>query len=210
MELTDYLSLGRRSWRLLLTLALLGALLGLLAGRAQQPRYLATAEVVVAVAGADSVDELNAASNYLDSIAQTYAAVGGSQLVLQPAAGAVGLDYDQAVAMTTVERREATSVIETTVQAGTAAQAAGLANAVAAEQTRRLPELIKLPSGARGGVEVTQITRAAEPKRPAGPSPLLFAAGGLGGGLVLGLALALLRARAPRPAPLRMERALAS
>jgi capsular exopolysaccharide synthesis family protein len=188
LDLTDYARLLRRSWFLLVIGALVGLLAGLLYAGHQRPVFQADVAVVVSTGQSANVSDLNAGAVFAQQAVKTYATVATSPLVLDPVISKLGLDTTPAAlqgAITTSIPLD-TTALTISVQDGSPARAASIANAISDSLKSAVSEIS--PATSRSAdVTVTRIQPAVIPTTPISPKVPLDAAIGLLVGLVLGL-----------------------
>ncbi|MGC5584532.1 polysaccharide biosynthesis tyrosine autokinase [Ornithinimicrobium sp. W1665] len=195
MELSDYLRIVRRSWRLVVAVLLatiaVAALLTALAPR----EYRAEAELFISTAAGDNVSDLVQGSSFTQRQVATYADIVTTPAVLGPVIDDLGLDLS---ASSLAEQVTATVplntvLIDLAVIDRDPEQAAQIANSVAGHLTETVQELERVSDDAQSPVKATVVRPAIAPESPAKPDPLLNLALATVLGTLLGLVLAVLR-----------------
>ncbi|MFK5646111.1 polysaccharide biosynthesis tyrosine autokinase [Ornithinimicrobium sp. LYQ121] len=195
MELSDYLRIVRRSWRLavaiLLATIVVAALMTVLAPR----EYRAEAELFVSTAGGDGVSDLAQGGSFTQRQVATYADIMTTPVVLDPVIDDLGLE-DSASALAhrvTATVPPNTVLIDVAVVDRDPAAAAEIANAIAVQFTETVQELERVDPEADSAVKATVVQSASSPQDPASPDPLRNLALAIVLGLLLGIGLAILR-----------------
>lgn len=184
-----YLAILRRRWLVALLTAVL-TLGGVIAATVlQPPQYEATASIFVRTDAGGTVADRSAAADYARQQISTYADLTTTPLVLDPVIEELGLATTSADLSRRVSAAvpEDTLLIEVTGRAGDPEAAARLADAVAASLRTQVQTL------EGSGVELTVVTPAAPPERPASPDPVQDLALGTVAALLAGLLAAVLR-----------------
>lgn len=187
MRTSDVLALLRRHWFLVVTVALIGAAVGVGLAAARTPEFTARADVLVTVTSGQSTGELAQGSSFSQQQARNFAAVATREVVLAPVIKQLALD-------TSVEglRRNVsvsvplnTSLISIQVTDSVPSAASDIANAVARELAGVVADLSPTVSDLSDPpVRATLIERALVPENPSAPDFRLFAVMGLLVGLV--------------------------
>lgn len=194
MELSDYLRIIRRSWRLvgatLLATIAIGALLTALMPR----EYRAQAELFVSTAGG-SVSDLVQGGSFTQRQVATYADIVTTPVVLGPVIKELGLNESpNALARrVTATVPPNTVLIDVAVVDGDPTRAADIANAIAGQFTETVQELERVEEDGESPVKATVVDPATAPQDPANPNPVRNLALATVLGLLLGLGLAVLR-----------------
>lgn len=196
MELRDYLRMLRRGWPIVLIVTLIGVALSSAYLAVAPQRFESTAVLFIGPDDARSIGDLQQGSQYAVSAAPTYADVVDSSRVLAPVAGEIGGDVTTETLEKSVSAsaREATSLIDVTASAETAAEAADVANAVARSAAVVIPDLTR--SGNNNLillVDVQVVRDAPDPVQAVSPVASRIYSLGVVIGLALGLALAITR-----------------
>ncbi|USQ76107.1 polysaccharide biosynthesis tyrosine autokinase [Ornithinimicrobium cryptoxanthini] len=195
MELTDYVRIARRSWRLILaavlTVVALAALLTALTPR----EYRSTAQLFVSTAGGDSVSDLAQGGSFTQRQVATYADIATTPIVLDKVVAELGLDESAGSLAGRVSAvvPPNTVLIDVAVVDDDPVEAAQVANSVAAEFAETLQELERVDASGESPVKATVVKPATAPQSPASPSPLRNLALATVLGLLLGAGLAVLR-----------------
>ncbi|WBB72500.1 lipopolysaccharide biosynthesis protein [Micromonospora sp. WMMD1128] len=198
----------RRSWPIVVALALLGGVgAGVLAGR-REPVYRAQTRLLVTFAADGSAapqppPSEEVADQLMQRRVKTYATMMNTPRLTRPVIDALRLPYppddltDRVVAWSTVD----TLTVEVAVTDRRADTAAAIANALAAE-LQRIARRDLPPAGLGLKAHVAVVTPAVAPRRPERVWWPPYAAGGALGGLAIGLALALARANGRAGTPI--------
>lgn len=194
MELSDYLRLVRRSWRLIAAAVVVALLAGAGLTVLTPREYRAEAELFVSTGGGDSVSDLVQGGSFTQRQVATYADIVTAPVVLGPVIDGLGLSTtSQALA-----RQVTATVPPDTVLIGIAVtdadpvMAANLANAVAEQFTETIQELERVGTG-ESPVGATVVRPATVPQTPISPNVLRNIALSLILGLLIGLGVAVLR-----------------
>ncbi|WP_424936885.1 MULTISPECIES: polysaccharide biosynthesis tyrosine autokinase [Bacteria] len=198
MEFRDYMRILRRSWALILILAVTGVAGGLGISLLQQPKYVATTQLYISVrtTGAATVD-LVQGQMFARQMVTSYVDIVSTPLILDPVVAKLGLGTTAAelAAQVTATARLNTVLIDVNVADSDPERAAEIANAVAASFTSAVQNTLERPVGSTEAspVRVTVTQPATTPTSPASPNlRLVLALGGILG-LAAGIALAVLR-----------------
>ena len=188
-----YVTIVRERWRaaLITALIVLGAIVA--AASLQRPEYEASASIFVRTGTGASVMDRAAAADYVSQQIETYTDLVTTPLVLDPAIESLGLETGARQLSEDVSATvpDDTLLITITARAGTAEDAAALANAVGESLQTQVSDL-EATSGPTA-VHLTTVTPTTRPERPASPNvPLNVALGALAAALA-GALIALLR-----------------
>ncbi|MDY7540923.1 polysaccharide biosynthesis tyrosine autokinase [Cryobacterium sp. 5B3] len=196
MELRDYIRILRKSWVMILLLALVAVAAASTYSILQTPKYSAVAKVFVSTQSAGTAADLVQGSSFTVQRVKTYSDLVSAPIVLLPVIGTLGLGIpaDELAKKITASAPLDTSIIEITVLDTDPVRAANIANATSQSLTAVVQE-IETPTAA-GAVSPVKLTRAQDatvPSLPVSPNvPLNIALGALVG-LALGVGLAVLR-----------------
>lgn len=196
MELKAYIRVLRKSWVLIVVLALVGSGAAAAFSLLQTPSFSATSKVFVSTQSGGTVSELAQGNAFTVQRVNTYSDLATTPIVLLPVI--VGLDLavsESALAETiTVSAPLNTSIIEITVTDADPALAADIANQTA-ESLTKVVDRIETPDAvdAESPVKLTLVQQATVPRSPVSPNVPLNIALGLLVGLSLGVGLAVLR-----------------
>ena len=195
MELQQYLRVVRRYWRSAIATLLLCVVVAAAVTLAQKPTYTASSALFVAVESGDSAGELSQGATYAERQVTSFVSVATTTVVLQPVIDELSLDLTpvQLKKKLTVTTPAATSLINVSATDGDPAQAARIADAVAASLTRAVDELSPDGGTGKGLVAATVIDPAVAPISPTAPRPTVNLALGVVLGLLLGVGQAVLR-----------------
>ncbi len=195
MELTDYLSLVRKRWLLVVAAVALGAMVALVVSLVMPSVYTARSQVFVSVQGSDTTSDLFQGSNFTVRQVKSYTELVTSPPVLQPVIDELGLSED---ASELAEKVSAESPLDTVLINVTASdespdQAAGIANAIASSLGQVVTELETPGDGGASPVQISTVRTADIPDEPSSPNVKLNLALGVLVGLAVGLGVAVLR-----------------
>jgi len=191
MELTEYLAVLRRHWRIWIGLTLISLLLAAVALETSPRTYQATARVFVAAS-----PTISNSAQFVNQRAKSYPAVAESQAVLGPVIEKLGLDLTSAQlrALVSADNPVDTSQVEITTTGPDPEQAATISNAVAEQMAQVVEDLETPPSGDRP-VTLTVNDPATAPTKAVSPVAAYVLGLGLLAGLFIGLAAAVVRSR---------------
>ena len=187
MDFIRFFGIVRRSFRLILVVTVLVAASAFGVSSILPRQYESEARVLVGSFTDPNLDRLNA----YQQLAQTYAALATTTPVLAKAAGEVGVTEDPVRLALRIAVRAplGQSIVRITATAGTATEAAALANAIAAQ-------VVDLGRPTQSGASIVSVVQPGlEPRDPSSPRVLLNTAIGIVLGVGLALAMALLLAR---------------
>jgi capsular exopolysaccharide synthesis family protein len=196
VELRDYIGILRKSWVLIVLLALVGV--GASAGYSllQTPTYSATSKVFVSTQNSGTTSELAQGNSFTVARVKTYADLALTPIVLLPVIGSLDLNTtsNDLAAKLTASAPLDTSIIDITVIDTDPVRAAETASAVSASLTEVVASIEGTDAtDTVSPVKLTLIQEATVPSTPVSPNvPLNIALGALVG-LALGLGLAVLR-----------------
>jgi capsular exopolysaccharide synthesis family protein len=204
----DYLRLLRAGWRIIVGCVVGVTALAIVLTLATPRQYRAQTQVfVTATTETDSANELALAGAYIQARVQSFPAIATSPLVTQPVIDELGLSLTatELADRITATAAPATVLVNLSVTDRRPAEAARIANAVAAQFATVIESVERSPEAQTSRVKVT-VTRVAQvPTTPISPRPALNIAVGLLLGLALGGGVALLRGaldssfKAPEP-----------
>ncbi|UOX99763.1 YveK family protein [Blastococcus sp. PRF04-17] len=191
MELTEYVAVLRRHWRIWIGCTVVSVLAALLVLQVTPRTYEATARVFVSAS-----PSISNSAQYVNQRAKSYPAVAASQAVLGPVIERLGLDetVTELRGRVSAENPPDTSQVQVTTSSGDPEEAAAIANAVA-EQLADVVEELETPQSGNRPVTLTVNDPATVPVRPVSPVALFVLALGLVAGLFVGLAAAIVRSR---------------
>lgn len=196
MELSDYIRILRKSWILIIVLALIGVAGGATISLIQTPKYSATSKVFVSTQTGGTVSELAQGNTFTVQRVTTYSDLATTPIVLLSVIAELELnvsegDLSGAISVTAPLN---TSIIEITAADTDPVIAADIANA-AAESLTRVVNRIETPAteDAVSPVKLTLVQQATVSQNPVSPNVSLNIALGLLIGLALGIGLAVLR-----------------
>ncbi|QHK20170.1 polysaccharide biosynthesis tyrosine autokinase [Pseudarthrobacter psychrotolerans] len=195
MELRDYIALLRRSWILIVSLALVGLLGGGSAALLVKPTYMSETQLFVAIQNSGTVQELQQGNTFSQARVQSYVKTAVTPAVLQPVIDSLGLT---ATAEELGKRISATSDLNTvlitiTVEDGSAVQAAAIAQAVANSLIRTVDELERPDKTSASPVRLSVVTPAVVPAAAASPNTKMSLLLGLVSGFAVGFLGAVFR-----------------
>jgi len=196
VELRDYIRILRKSWVLILVLALTGIGVASALSILQTPKFSATAKVFVSTQGSGSTSDLQQGNTFTVQRVKTYSDLVTTSVVLLPVIAALdlGIPADELAKRITASAPLDTSIINITVIDTDPVRAAGIANAASQSLTAVVQQFETSDSAnATSTVKLTRAQEATVPSVPVSPNvPLNIALGALLG-LALGVGLAVLR-----------------
>jgi capsular exopolysaccharide synthesis family protein len=195
LDLSHYLRILRRNWRLIVGLTLVGILVGGGASVLSVPTYTAETQLFVAIQGSGSVTELQEGNTFGQSRVQSYVKTVTSPAVLQPAINSLGLSMtsDQLAARVKASADLNTVLISISVADASSVRAAAIAQAVANSLVGVVDSLEKPKTGGSSPVSLSVIRPAVAPPVPSAPDTNMNLLVGFVAGLLLGLGGALVR-----------------
>jgi capsular exopolysaccharide synthesis family protein len=196
VELSDYIRILRKSWILIVVLALLGIAAAAGLSLLQTPQYSATSKVFVSTQSTGSVSDLAQGNAFTVQRVNTYSDLATTPIVLLPVIADLELDTNEgALAQTiTVAAPLNTSIIEITVTNDDPVLGADIANATAESLTDVVGRIeTSAADEATSAVKLTLVQQATVPGAPVSPNVPLSIALGMLIGLAIGVALAVLR-----------------
>lgn len=193
MDLKDYLHVVRRSWALILAIALAGLLGGGALSILSKPTYAAQTELFVAIQSSGSISELQQGNTFSQGRVQSYVKTVSTPVVLQPVIDSLGLNVsaDQLAKQVKASTDLDTVVINISVVDNSPVQAAAIAQATGNSLIKVVDDLERPKLGGASPVKLSVITPATPPGSPTTPNTRLNLVLGVCLGLVAGLALAL-------------------
>ncbi|MEC5151161.1 polysaccharide biosynthesis tyrosine autokinase [Cryobacterium sp. GrIS_2_6] len=200
MELRDYIRILRKSWVMILILALVGVAAAATASIVQTPKFSATAKVFVSTQSTGTTSDLAQGNSFTVQRVKTYSDLVATPIVLLPVIASLelGIPADVLSKQITAAAPLDTSIIEITVIDTDPVRAADIANATSLSLTA-VVQTIETPASTATGAEPVspvKLTRAQEatvPSVPVSPNVPLNIALGLLVGLALGVGAAVLR-----------------
>lgn len=196
MELADYLRLLKRYWSGALMIVLASNLVAGLYAAFTPPTYESTSQLYVSLQTQDgSASTLLQGSNYTQDLVAAFADLATSPLVLDPVVAELDLETSASGLARSVSASAKlnTPLINLTVSAPTADEAAILSNAVAQSMAAVLPELQRPLDSDISPVRITMTRAGQVPSSPTEPNVKLTLAVGLLVGVGLGITYAILR-----------------
>jgi capsular exopolysaccharide synthesis family protein len=196
VELSDYIRILRKSWILIVVLALVGVAGAATLSLLQTPQYNAASKVFVSTQSGGTVSELAQGSTFTVQRVTTYSDLATTPIVLLPVIADLELDTNESslARAISVAAPVNTSIIEITVSNADPVLAADIANATA-ESLTKVVDRIETPADedATSAVKLTLVQQAIVPGTPVSPNVPRNIAFGLLIGIVLGMGLAVLR-----------------
>jgi capsular polysaccharide biosynthesis protein len=191
MELTEYLAVLRRHWRIWVGCTLAALVVAAVILQLTPRTYEATARVFVSAS-----PSISNSAQYVNQRAKSYPGVAMSQAVLGPVIERLGLDetFAELRSRVSADNPVDTSQVQVTTIGPDPDEAAAVANAVA-EQMAQVVEEIETPASGNRPVTLTVNDPATVPTRPVAPVALHILGLGLIAGLFVGLAAAVVRSR---------------
>jgi capsular exopolysaccharide synthesis family protein len=196
VELRDYIHILRKSWVLILVLALVGVGAAATFSILQTPKYSATAKVFVSTQSSGTTSELQQGASFTVQRVKTYSDLVGTSVVLLPVIASLdlGIPAGDLAKQITASAPLDTSIIDITVVDTDPVRAADIANATSQSLTAVVQDFET--SQATDSISPVKLTRAQEasvPSVPVSPNvPLNIVLGALVG-LALGVGIAVLR-----------------
>jgi capsular exopolysaccharide synthesis family protein len=196
LDLRDYLRIMRRSWILIVSVALSGLLIGATVSVMTPPTYTSETQLFVSIQGSGSIQELQQGNTFGQARVQSYVKTVDSPLVLQPAIDALGLETtaEALAGRVTATNDPNTVLITITVSDGSPVQAAAVAKAVGLSLIAAVDSLEKPKTGGSSPISLSVITPATVPNNASAPNTRINILLGLLAGLALGIGGAILRA----------------
>ena len=196
MELSDYIRILRKSWILIVVLALVGVAGAAAFSLAQTPQYSATSKVFVSTQSGGTVSELAQGNAFTVQRVTTYSDLATTPIVLLPVIAELELDTNEGslARSISVAAPTNTSIIEIAVSDNDPVMAADIANSVA-ESLTKVVDRIETPAtvDATSAVKLTLVQQATVSASPVSPNVPVNIALGLLVGIAAGVGLAVLR-----------------
>lgn len=196
MNIQEYFLAIRRQWLVILLLGFLGGTLGFGVAKMTAPTFTSTSSVFVSATSGDSTSELVQGSNFTQNLMQSYAQLASMPVVLDPVIRDLKLD----ITATELSQRISvnaplnTVLIKIRANAGSAQDAASLADALANELSVQVQRLAPKDAIGNPAIRMDLVARASIPQFQSAPNTKLIAAAGLALGLFAGVVIALFRA----------------
>jgi capsular exopolysaccharide synthesis family protein len=196
VELRDYIRILRKSWVLILVLALVGVGAAATFSILQTPKYSATAKVFVSTQSSGTTSELQQGASFTVQRVKTYSDLVTTSVVLLPVIASLdlGIPAGDLAQQVTASAPLDTSIIDITVIDTDPVRAADIANATSQSLTAVVQDFeTSQATDSISPVKLTLAQEASVPSVPVSPNvPLNIALGGLVG-LALGVGIAVLR-----------------
>lgn len=195
MELRFYTSAIRQHWRLIVSVLLIGALVGAGYSLLRRPVYTATAQAYISTGSASNLSELSQGNSYTEQVVASYAHIVTTGYVLRDVIDELGLRRSVTALADEVEPTipPGTSVLEVAVTDRSPRVATSVANAIVARLQSTVSDLTDAGDGRTALVRLTRIETATVPLVPSSPASAVLIGAGALAGLVLGLVLAVIR-----------------
>ncbi|MFP7833516.1 polysaccharide biosynthesis tyrosine autokinase [Marisediminicola sp. LYQ134] len=192
MDSPEYVATLRKYKYLILALGVVGTIAGLVFASTMPTLYQARSSVFVSSQRGETSSELLQGSTFTQNLVQTYATLATTPAVLNPVIDRLNLDTSpQALARSiTADAPINTVIIEITVQNGSAAQAARIADAVTDSLARTAEDLSPADEEGNPSIIMETVSPAQTPSAPASPNVRLIVVSGLLAGLALGVTYA--------------------
>ena len=192
MELRDYLEALRKSWLLIVGLALVGAVLAFAAFSLATPQYADTVTFYVSTPVSQN-QNAQSAGQFAQNRVTSYVELLQSDRLAEDVAKEAGLPTDAVTGSISATAQASTVLVTATVTDASADRAAQIAKGLAVA----FPSLVDVLDNAGRQADVVKVNVTSGPTASAGPiAPQLslYGAAGIGGGLVLGVLIAIVRA----------------
>lgn len=195
MELTDYIRVVRRRWRVIVAAFLIVVAVAAAVTALTEAQYRARAQLYVSTVSADSPTDLAQGSNFTQRQVATYADVATTPYVLSPVIETLELDLtpQQLATQVTVQAPANTVLLEVSVINPDPDMALDVAAAVSEQMVQTLAELDQVEEGASSPVKATIVTPADVSGQPVSPQTFRNLALASVLGLLIGVGLALIR-----------------
>ena len=195
MHIRNFLRVLQRSWILIAGIVLVAVAASSTYAILQTPLFQASTKVYVSAAQSATTAELQQGNNFTQQAVKTYADLVSTPIVLDPVIAQYALNEtsDELAKSVTATAPLDTTIIEITVTSDSAADAATIANAVAASFATNVPALVPEAADGTAQVKISSVKAATPPLRPTSPNVPLNVALGLIVGLLIGLGVAFLR-----------------
>lgn len=194
MNVREFVESLNRRWLVVVGTVLAGVAIAAAIALLSPKSYTSTTQILVSASGGETASAVEDASVYAERLMTTFARLGASPMVLEPALERVGTDEDarSLAERVTVSVPLNTMLLDVSVEAASADAAAADANAVGEALEQAIQEVAPTLD-ARGSVVTTvTITPASMPASPSAPDWGLFLSFGALVGAFVGLALLLL------------------
>ncbi|PNH85220.1 polysaccharide biosynthesis tyrosine autokinase [Arthrobacter sp. AFG20] len=195
MDLRDYLRILRRHWLVVISVSLIGLLVGGLVSIAVKPTYTSDTQLFVAIQSSGSVSELQQGNTFSQARVQSYVKTVTTPIVLQPVIDSLGLavEADELAARIRATSDANTVLINISVADASPVQAAAIAQATASSLIKAIDNLEKPKTGGSSPVSLSVVAPAEAAASPSSPNTRLNLLLGAVLGLALGVAAAILR-----------------
>ncbi|MFI5060636.1 MAG: polysaccharide biosynthesis tyrosine autokinase [Actinomycetales bacterium] len=195
MNQHQYAAAFKRYWYVVVIATIVGALGGLGLSQIATPVYTATASLYFSLNFGSSANDLNQGSTYTQNQMLSFAQLSTSPLVLNPVIDDLNLsitpkDLSDAIGVSTPQN---TVILQLSVSNTDPAQAAKIANAVAASLSDKVGQIAPKSVTGADTVSVRVIQPATAPVDPSSPNTRLNLVAGLVLGLLLGSLIIVLR-----------------
>ena len=197
MTTHHYSAAFRRYWLVVVAAAAIAGMGAFALSQAATPAYTATAKLYFSLSDGGSATDLNQGSNYIQSQMLSYAELATSPTVLQPVIEELELELStkglaEAIAVATLQN---TAVLEVGATNGSAADAAKIANAIAANLADTVKDVEPKTPEEGTSVRASIIAPATEPGQPSSPNTPRNLLAGVLIGLIIGVLTVVLRER---------------
>ncbi len=195
MDLTDYLRVFRKRWKLVAVAAFVAVAAAAAASALATPQYRAQTQLFVAARGGDDASALLQGSSFTQQRVKSYANIVTSPTVLRPVIEDLGLETSPAELASRVKASAPldTVLIDVSVDDSSPTRAKAIADAIGKRFIDKVTELEKPTTGGPSPVRVSVIRSAEVPDGPVSPRLTLNLLLGLLAGLVVGVAVSVLR-----------------
>lgn len=189
MDPNDYWKALRKSWIVIVTLTIVGGLVGVGYTATLPDSYRAQTSLFVASSGNASGSDLSQGSTFAQNVVQSYAGLATTSAVLTPVIAELNLDTTptrlarQITAQTPIN----TVFVNISVADGSAQNATNIANAVARSLRTVATDLAPSSNSGRSPIAISIVAPALVPQSPAGPNRHLIAITAAAIGFALGI-----------------------
>lgn len=193
MDPRDYWLALRKSWVVVIALAIVGGVVAYGYGQTKPDVYQSTSSVFVSATQGATTDQLSQGSTFTQNVVASYATLATTPAVLSPVITELGLDTTPSKLAKNISASNPlnTVFVEITASDGSPVRAAAIANAVASSLRSVSTGLAPRTTSGIPSITMSIVAPAQEPTNPQAPNRHLIEISGVAIGLIAGILFAI-------------------
>ena len=195
MTFQHFVAAMRHGWLLIVSLTVIGAVVGAVSTAFRNAEYDSTVSVLISPSVPNDATELAQGASYVSAQMDTYAALVDKNAVLDPVARAAGGNpsAEELGSMVSIDVPSGSTVMDITVTSENPEQAARLANSVPGALQSAIGNVVPPDDNGNPFVRVIEVEQAAVPSDATSPGPVKNGILGALVGFITGVLIAMIR-----------------